>query len=154
VKLAQRLRKLREVKHLSQEQVAAACKVFVSTVFRWEEGTTEPRRKAFRLLAQILEVSSSYLNGEVQELENLSIAEVACRESFRIFAERAPLSQLHREPLERVRASGIGPVTVAEWASFSQRLAIATQLPPVNTGANEGAEIIQISPKGTQRGEK
>jgi hypothetical protein len=109
----------------------------------------EPRRKAFRLLAQALEVSSSYLNGEIEELEGLSIVDVARQESFRIFAERIVLSPLYREPLERVRFSGVGPVTVEEWINFSQRLAVALQLPSV--ARDSSADVIQISPKTTER---
>ena len=155
--LAERLKGLREAKNLSQEQVAKACKVAVSTVSRWEDGSMEPRRKSFRALAQILEVSSSYLNAEVRSLEGLDTIEVARRESFRLFAEGNALSEDHRPYLERLLANGLGPRTISEWMRFSARLAVAlgaeeTAVPPAvapttAVTGDTGSRIILLPPR-------
>jgi transcriptional regulator with XRE-family HTH domain len=150
---SQRLKGLRDAKGLLQEQIADACDVAVSTVSRWEEGSMDPRRKSFRLLAQILEVSSSYLNGEVSDLENLDIAEVAQRESFRLFAEMSPLTLTQRRYLERLLPHGIGPRTVAEWKRFSMMLAVALEtadgvpVSEVSDQRHPGPQIVPLSTK-------
>ncbi len=51
------LRRLREERHLTQEQLAAAAEVSTSTVYHIEAGKVRPRPAIVRRLARALDVS-------------------------------------------------------------------------------------------------
>ena len=56
------LRRLREERHLTQEQLAVAAEVSTSTVYHIEAGKVRPRPAIVRRLARVLEVDP----GEIQ----------------------------------------------------------------------------------------
>ncbi len=51
------LKALREQRHMTQEQLAAAAEVSASTVHNAETGKTQPRPAILRRLARVLEVA-------------------------------------------------------------------------------------------------
>lgn len=68
--IGQRIRCCREDKYLSQDDLAKMVGVSKSTISQWELGKTLPKHKNFRLLANSLGCSISYLEegvGEIRE---------------------------------------------------------------------------------------
>ena len=57
------LKRLREEKGISQEQLAAVCNVKQNTVSRWESGTIQPDFDMLILLADFFEVTTDELLG-------------------------------------------------------------------------------------------
>jgi len=60
------LRRLREERHLTQEQLAVAAEVPTSTVYHIEAGKVRPRPAIVRRLARVLEVSPSEIKREAE----------------------------------------------------------------------------------------
>jgi transcriptional regulator with XRE-family HTH domain len=60
---AQHIRDARERRGLSQEELARILGTSRRMVIRWEHGTTQPSLKYQRLLATVLGLPLSYLNG-------------------------------------------------------------------------------------------
>ncbi|MDU7411459.1 MAG: helix-turn-helix transcriptional regulator [Anaerococcus sp.] len=59
---ANKLRDLREVKNLTQEELATMCDVSLKTISRYESGQSKPRyRKTYDALAKALDTSHDYL---------------------------------------------------------------------------------------------
>ena len=59
---ANKLRDLREVKNLTQEELANMCDVSLKTISRYESGQSKPRyRKTYGALAKALDTSHDYL---------------------------------------------------------------------------------------------
>lgn len=59
---ANKLRDLREVKNLTQEELANMCDVSLKTISRYESGQSKPRyRKTYDALAKALDTSHDYL---------------------------------------------------------------------------------------------
>jgi len=58
------LRRLREERHLTQEQLAVAAEVSTSTVYHIEAGKVRPRPAIVRRLARVLDVSPSEIERE------------------------------------------------------------------------------------------
>ena len=59
---ANKLKELREIKKLSQENLAKLCQVSTKTISRYELGQSKPRyRKTYDLLAEHLDTTHDYL---------------------------------------------------------------------------------------------
>ena len=59
---ANKLRDLREVKNITQEELANMCDVSLKTISRYESGQSKPRyRKTYDALAKALETTHDYL---------------------------------------------------------------------------------------------
>ncbi len=67
--IGQRIRCCREDKYLSQDDLAKMVGVSKSTISQWELGKTLPKHKNFRLLANSLGCSVSYLEEGVREVK-------------------------------------------------------------------------------------
>lgn len=63
MKLCDRLKELREDKHLSQVGLANATGLSKSAIGRWELGQAEPTASALITLAKFFNVSADYLLG-------------------------------------------------------------------------------------------
>ena len=63
------LKELRESHALTQTEVAAHCRVTVTTVSAWERGTAKPRLVHIRDLAKLFNVSIDEINKAIEETE-------------------------------------------------------------------------------------
>lgn len=63
MKIADRLRELREDKGLSQQQLADKTGLSSSTIARWELGQSEPTATAISILCDFYGVTGDYLLG-------------------------------------------------------------------------------------------
>jgi transcriptional regulator with XRE-family HTH domain len=61
------LRRLREERHLTQEQLAVAAEVSTSTVYHIEAGKVRPRPAIVRRLARVLHVSPDEIEREMPQ---------------------------------------------------------------------------------------
>lgn len=69
--LNERLRKARERKGLSQTEVSRRTNINNKTLSRYEKGGSEPDIETVKILAELYEVSSSYLlTGEEEDITN------------------------------------------------------------------------------------
>ena len=76
--LGDRIKELRTMRELTQEQVAESCNVSISTVSRWESNRSPPIRKHRILLAATLQIdeNSLFVTPDVTLPENVLIEEV------------------------------------------------------------------------------
>ena len=76
--LGDRIKELRTMRELTQEQVAESCNVSISTVSRWESNRSTPIRKHRILLAATLQIdeNSLFVTPDVTLPENVLIEEV------------------------------------------------------------------------------
>ena len=65
------LRRLREQRHLTQEQLAVAAEVSTSTVYHAESGRVRPRTAILRRIARALEVDPGEI--EIRSSEDASV---------------------------------------------------------------------------------
>lgn len=71
----ERLKDARKAKRMTLQEIADALGVSLNTVWRWEAGRQSPPDDQKKLIANILDVSVSYLLGEVQVIKS-EVAEV------------------------------------------------------------------------------
>ena len=64
---AERLKELREEKHLSQKALGDEIGVSENTIYRWESATQSPREEYVTRLSNFFQVGSLYLTGVVDE---------------------------------------------------------------------------------------
>ncbi len=76
--LGDRIKELRTMRELTQEQVAESCNVSISTVSRWESNRSTPIRKHRVLLAATLQIdeNSFFVTPDVMLPENVIVEEV------------------------------------------------------------------------------
>ncbi len=76
--LGDRIKELRTMRELTQEQVAESCNVSISTVSRWESNRSTPIRKHRVLLAATLQIdeNSLFVTPDVTLPENVIVEEV------------------------------------------------------------------------------
>lgn len=72
-----RIKKSRKEKGLTMNKLAKIMGVAQSAIVRWENGTTEPKVKIIRSLAEILDVDEAYLLGTQTEPKIISSEELA-----------------------------------------------------------------------------
>lgn len=91
----QRLRSARELRELSQAQLAKAAKLQPSAVSHFETGTRKPSLANIRRLADALDVSADYLLGRSDELTGAPTADVLFRDIGKLSAsDRAMIEQV------------------------------------------------------------
>lgn len=66
-----RIKNLRKVKGLTQEELAELCNVSPSCISRWETGNLFPRRENLILLSKVLDVSPE----EILNISNAAVSE-------------------------------------------------------------------------------
>ena len=65
--LPERLHIAREKRGLSQRELAKLCQLGINQINRYENGVTDPSAKILTSIAQVLEVSTDYLVGLVDD---------------------------------------------------------------------------------------
>ena len=68
--LAQKIREIRFKAGLKQEELAKACQTTRQTVSRWEKGTSDPRPRHLKAIAQIAGITVDELLTEPEEPRN------------------------------------------------------------------------------------
>lgn len=68
-----RLRLTREMRGISQQELARACGIGINQINRYENGVTEPSAAILALIAQKLDVSTDYLFGLTDTPSSASI---------------------------------------------------------------------------------
>lgn len=78
VSFGERIKELRKLKKLSQEQISEMCDVSVSCVSRWENDNLSPNNHHKKLLARALgvKVNDLYIMPELLIPENVLLAEI------------------------------------------------------------------------------
>ena len=66
----ERLKDARKAKRMTLQEIADALGVSLNTVWRWEAGRQSPPDDQKKLIANILDVSVSYLLGEVEVIKS------------------------------------------------------------------------------------
>jgi transcriptional regulator with XRE-family HTH domain len=115
-----RLKSLREVKGLSQEQLGNRAGLSHPVITKSENGKNLPRAEALDKLAQALDCTMDYLHGRGQPYENTAIA--AAHMAFDVFLAQRILSEEQREMCRRVLRHRDAPKTAEAWHSFAEML--------------------------------
>ncbi len=88
--LAEKVEGLRREKGFKLEALERRSGLDISTLSRYSSQSANPRTANLIALAKALDVRVGYLLGEIPELEDLGVREVAVREALRIYlAEKA-----------------------------------------------------------------
>lgn len=76
--LGNRIRELRKLKQLSQEEIAEQCGVSPSSVSRWETGNLSPSYKHLTQLAKVLDIDISdfYTSPETSVPKSVVLSEI------------------------------------------------------------------------------
>jgi transcriptional regulator with XRE-family HTH domain len=85
VTLAEKVNGLRGEKGFSLEDLEHRSGLDISTLSRYSSKPTNPRMVNLTVLARALDVRVGYLLGEIPELEDIGLREVAVREALRIY---------------------------------------------------------------------
>ncbi len=72
---SERIKKSRKEKGLTMNELAKIMGVAQSAIVRWENGTTEPKVKIIKHLAEVLEVDEAYLLGTQKEPKAIPLSE-------------------------------------------------------------------------------
>ena len=98
---ADKLKKLRNDRGLTQKELAAIINVSTSAVSQYERGKASPRRENLILLAEYFGVTVAYLEGttSIEDVENMLNsnydAQLTVREMLRICMTIAPKDRNH-----------------------------------------------------------
>jgi transcriptional regulator with XRE-family HTH domain len=137
--IGQRIRAVREAKGLTQVEVAQRLEVVQTTIGMYEK-SADLKHSVIRQLAEILEVSTSYLTGDDPVLEPLGEWRVTRMESLRIFLRsHQSLTEEERLGFQRIQGHALAPATVAGWRSLRNMIRTYMDLPPdvESDGADE-----------------
>ena len=74
---AERLKELRDERHLSQKALGEEIGVSENTIYRWESSTQAPREEYVMRLSNFFQVGSAYLTGLVDERNILTDGEAS-----------------------------------------------------------------------------
>ena len=103
--IGERIKKARELKSLSQSELARLLKIRPQSVQRWESGGAGPQRKRLEAMADVLDVSISWLATGVGPMQSGKSGEQRLRE-LKLPHEIIQLAKLLRNlPAEKVRAA-------------------------------------------------
>jgi transcriptional regulator with XRE-family HTH domain len=97
---AERLKKLRTEKNLSQGDLAKLIDVHYNNISRYERGESKPTAKALKALANALGVSTDYLYDGIAE--DAAIADLKDKELLAMFAEIEKFNEEDKEALKNV----------------------------------------------------
>ena len=118
-----RLKALREVKGLSQEQLAEKARVSHSVIAKSENGKNIPRSDALDKLAQGLDCTTDYLLGRGPDYKNLAAA--AAHMAFEVFASQNPIGSAESERCRRAIQHVQAPRSAESWHAFAEMLNLA-----------------------------
>lgn len=90
MQLADRLRRARRSGRISQQRLADVVGVSRHTVIRWEKGEGEPEIAALWIIAEALNVSTSYLVGRRTTPERAEFLAPDEREALELFRTLSP----------------------------------------------------------------
>lgn len=103
--IGERIKKARELKSLSQSELARLLKIRPQSVQRWESGGAGPQRKRLEAMAEVLDVPISWLATGVGPMHSGKSGEQLLRE-LKLPHDIIQLAKLLRElPAEKVRAA-------------------------------------------------
>jgi transcriptional regulator with XRE-family HTH domain len=121
--LGERIKRLREVKQWTLEQLADASGVDKGQISRYEKNTADPGTKSLAAVARALDVRAGFFFGEIQELEELTPHQVATRESLRRFLEDGSLfAESKRKRYRDVVDLPAAPLTMQGWKDLEELL--------------------------------
>jgi transcriptional regulator with XRE-family HTH domain len=113
-----RLKALREVKGLSQEQLGKLAGLSHSAIAKNESGRTLPGSEVLESLARALDCTIDYLHGLGPEYENPMTA--AAQMAFEVAGSSLTVEQ--RERCRRVLRHPDAPRTTKAWVTFAEML--------------------------------
>jgi transcriptional regulator with XRE-family HTH domain len=116
-----RLKALREVKGLSQEQLGLKAGLHHSVITKSEKGRNSPRSDALDKLAEALDCTIDYLHGRGPEYDSLATAasQMALDVAQRYFTDE------QRERCHRAIRHSAAPKTSDAWRSFVEMTELA-----------------------------
>jgi len=118
-----RLREIREIRGLSQQELAIQCGLGVNAIWRYENGETDPSADVLGKLAKELEVSTDYLVGLVADpTGQLREQDLSPMERRLIDAVRKGLIVETLETLAVLSKNGEEPVITPGKPALSKRL--------------------------------
>jgi transcriptional regulator with XRE-family HTH domain len=88
-----RLRQAREIRGVSQQQLAEAAKLPPSSISHFESGSRKPSFDNLRRLANALDVTTDYLIGRVDQPNAIGAAERIHRHLKNVSARDVPLAE-------------------------------------------------------------
>lgn len=118
--LGERIRELREAKHLTLDELARLSGIDKSQLSRYEAGSADPTFGRLKRLAAALEVRAGYFFGEIPELEDLTHAHVAARESLRLFLAGRSIPERQKKRYWRATDLPQAPKTVQAWKDYQE----------------------------------
>jgi transcriptional regulator with XRE-family HTH domain len=116
--LSERLRRTREAKHLTLEELAAQTGLNIATISRLEREPRDPRASSLRKLAEALELSVGFLMGT--EDQQLEFAVALRHQSLQRFLVTNPMSEEHKKHFEELCFFDSGPNSVRGWQDLVQ----------------------------------
>ena len=105
IEIGRRIRKARDIKNLTLDEIANDIGVAKSTVQRYENGLiTNPKLPVLHAIANSLKVNPSWLSGQdvPMEIQNKKNASVNINEKVQILQRAAEEEQLTEEDLEDI----------------------------------------------------
>ena len=98
---AERLKELRDERHLSQKALGEEIGVSENTIYRWESSTQAPREEYVMRLSSFFQVGSAYLTGLVDERNILTDGEVRLKKTMKKMIRLMVTSAYIAEKTER-----------------------------------------------------
>jgi transcriptional regulator with XRE-family HTH domain len=129
-----RLRELRESKHLQQNEIEG---VPYSAVRKIENGHANPSLEVLKQLAVALDATTDYFLGLGENYE--TPASAAVKMSFSLFERDIATSSERAERCRRVLDHPDAPRTVNGWRSFAEMVELAIGPKPPRIGIAKGA---------------
>jgi transcriptional regulator with XRE-family HTH domain len=136
-----RLKDLREIKGLSQEQLEKLSGLSHSAISKSEQGKTLPGSEVLDKLAQALDCTIDYLHERGHEYE--SPAAAAAHMAFNVFVTQQGLTDEQRERCRRVLRHPDAPKTAQAWRSLVEMINIAIGF------STASLALVKRSPKPT-----
>ena len=100
----------REIRQLSQAELAARARLPASSISHFEAGSRKPSFEIFRRLAGALAVSTDFLLGRVNDVEGNAQADPLYRDFKNLSDQDREMARLFMETLARKnRGGGAGP---------------------------------------------
>jgi transcriptional regulator with XRE-family HTH domain len=143
---ASRLIDLREVKGLSQGELAICAGLSQSMVAKIERGKSAPTGEVLDKLATALDCTMDYLYGRGDEYE--SAPKAAVQMAYQVYASSADATEAARERCRRAIAHADAPKTARLWHSLAQMIDMAIGPVPSNPA---GLTVLKKSQEARER---
>jgi transcriptional regulator with XRE-family HTH domain len=127
-----RMKSLRDIKHLSQEELADHADLSQSAVNKAEKGTAGPTGDVLEGIARGLDCTMDYLYDRGPDYQGASDA--AAHMAFDVFARDESTTELDRERCSRALKHRDAPKTAELWRSFAQMVEMAIGTASANPG--------------------